>query len=98
EVIGALVGDQIEDLDDRAMIEVRGEPSLAAQPGAERAIVLEAGPDALDRDAAAQRRILGEKHLAHAAAAEPGQDSIATDVAGERSAVSRCTAGRRLGV
>ena len=65
------------DLADEGMIERGGGERLAPQPLARDGVRLGRGRQQLDGDAALEARVLGEKHLAHAAGAERREDAVA---------------------
>jgi hypothetical protein len=68
-----------EDLHDMGRVQRRLGPGLADEPGAEVRVVGELGEYQLERDVAAQRRVDGLVHRAHAAAPEVPHDPERTE-------------------
>ena len=67
---------QLVNLADVGVVECGRRPRLAVQPIARGRVFLERLGQELDRHLATQLRVVGEKHLAHAAFAEAGEDAI----------------------
>ena len=72
---GLLAG--VVDGDDRGVVERRRGLRLAAEPGLERRVAGEVGAQPLDRDDAAEPRVVALAHLGHAAAAEQLAELVA---------------------
>ncbi len=75
----------VVDLHGAGVVKARGRGHLALEPRGECGVAGTLGPDKLNRARPLEQPVLGEKDIAHPAAAEPPDQEVVTDFAGRRS-------------